>query len=530
MEPLTWPHSRCCWFSASAVSHTFLTQQLMWPHSRCCWFPDSAVPFTPARQTAIRGTIPDAINSPFYLQDFDAAENELSGSIPSALFMDAYRSRRIYLHCNRLTGILQTLKNAGVFTASGNMLEGSLPNSLHLNLEVLDLSGVVGRGRGLSGPLPPAIRQNSHLSILTLANQQIRGGIPSFKSSLSLLALQNNRLKVLYDPNCADNASSTVILLHNNLLSCNVPMRGRTSAKTSLIAIGNRLRYPRNFPAWVLEYERDPLLWTSGADGMCLVMKISGAIGLLVFVVVLKLGLATPLRAMSVWQIGPATHLWVVKAASNLNTCMAIDSAMAAVFIVFLLSWDFWYVCPQTLAILSACSRSGALIRTLVFLCWCKLCFHALAVEHLTMDYEKQKQKKWTAKMLWKRWLLWLVWCVLTVVPFNMCYLVSSRQVRPGHSSSWKECVVNPESCHWGHSRIGGQLHPAISCRQNYVAEACLYYSIWPSHELCDSHCNRHLSRHRMPWKMGVIVEDMPKQQSAVPKTFAMQQRESPRL
>ena len=85
------------------------------------------------------------------------------------------------------------------------------------------------------------------------------------------------------------------------------------------------------------------------------------------------------------WQIGPATHLWVVEASSNLSTCMVTDSAMAGVFIVFLLSWDLYYVCPQTLAILSACSRSSALIRTLVFLCWCKLCFHALAVEHLTL-------------------------------------------------------------------------------------------------------------------------------------------------
>ena len=85
------------------------------------------------------------------------------------------------------------------------------------------------------------------------------------------------------------------------------------------------------------------------------------------------------------WQIGPATHLWVVEASYNLNTCMAIDSVMAAVFIVLLFSSELWYVCPQTLAILSACSRSSALIRTLVFLCWCKLCFHALAVEHLTL-------------------------------------------------------------------------------------------------------------------------------------------------
>ena len=105
--------------------------------------------------------------------------------------------------------------------------------------------------------------------------------------------------QVLSDLNYLDSESSSVILLHNNLLSCSVPMCGNASVKTSLVAIGNRLRYPNEFPAWVHEYERDPLLWTSGADGMSLVMKINGAIGLWIVVVVSKLGLATPLRAMS---------------------------------------------------------------------------------------------------------------------------------------------------------------------------------------------------------------------------------------
>ena len=261
--------------------------------------------------------------------------------------------------------------------------------------------------------------------------------------------------------------SGTVILLHNNLLSCNVPMSGSTSAKTSLLAIGNRLRYPKKFPAWVLEYERDPLLWTSGADGMSLVVQISGALGLLIFVVVLKLGLATPLRAMSVWHIGPASHLWVVKAASNLNTCMVIDSAMAAVFIVFLLSWDFWYVCPQTLAILSACSRSGALIRTLVFLCWCKLCFHGLAVESLTMDYEKQKkQKKWTAKILWKRWLLWLVWCVLTVVLSMFAILYQVAKSVPGTLQAGKSLSLTLKACIGAiQALVGNSILPYLAGR-----------------------------------------------------------------
>ena len=344
------------------------------------------------------------------------------------------------MHRNRLTGALQTLKTVIYLTASDNMLEGNLPNTFRSDLRVLVLSGVVGRGRGLTGKLPPALRPLSELLMLTLANQQIHGGILSFKSTLSLLALHNNQFKVLSDLNFVDSESMTTILLHENLLSCNVPTCGNASAQTSLVAVGNRLRYPNGeFPAWVHKHERDPLLWTSGAEGMSLVLKISGATSLFIFVVISKLGLAKPLRAMSGWQIGPETHLWLVKASSHLNTCMAMDSAVAAVFIVFLLSCDFDYVCPQTLAIFSACSRSSALIRTLVFLCWCRLCFRALAVEHLTTEYEKQK-KKWTAKMLRKRLLLWLVWSVLTLLLSTLALLYQVAKSIPGFSKLERSC------------------------------------------------------------------------------------------
>ena len=94
--------------------------------------------------------------------------------------------------------------------------------------------------------------------------------------------------------------AKTMVLLYENLLSCNFPICSNASVKTSVIAIGNKLRYPKGeFPAWVLEYERDPLFWTSGTDGMSLVLMISGAVGLLVFAVVSTLGSDGLLRAMS---------------------------------------------------------------------------------------------------------------------------------------------------------------------------------------------------------------------------------------
>ena len=124
-----------------------------------------------------------------------------------------------------------------------------------------------------------------------------------------------------------------------------------------------------------------------------------------------------PLR--SAWPIGPATHLWVVKASSYVHACMAMDSPLVAIFIALLLSkTSDLHVCPQTLAIVSACSRSSTLIRALVFLCWCKRCFHSPAVEHLTvMEGVRQKKKKSTDVKLRKQWLLWYILMMVLSTP-----------------------------------------------------------------------------------------------------------------
>ena len=60
-------------------------------------------------------------------------------------------------------------------------------------------------------------------------------------------------LKVIPDLHLVDNASTTAILLHDNFLSCYVPWCGNAHARTSVIAIGNRLRRPKKgkFPAWM---------------------------------------------------------------------------------------------------------------------------------------------------------------------------------------------------------------------------------------------------------------------------------------
>ena len=280
------------------------------------------------------------------------------------------------------------------------------------------------RNRGLNGPLPSALCQASHLKMVGINNHQMEGAIPSFTGTLSLLALHRNRLKILPDLHLEDNASTTAVLLHDNELSCYVPRCGDVSVSTSIVAIGNRLRHPKGkFPAWVSKYERDPLFWVSGFEGISLLLKITGAVSFFASVMAWKLDKRRWLRAISEWQIGPVAHIWLVQISSHLCSCLMKESLLAVVFLMLLLFWDV-YACPEALAMASACLRSSALLRVLVFLCWCQLAFHSLAVEHLIMECKNQKEQ-WTEKMLTKRLFSWLLWCF-----WQWCFQASLDSIR----------------------------------------------------------------------------------------------------
>ena len=388
-------------------------------------------------RNTLSGTIPAAWTCPGLTPVFSAHGNQFAGSIPSGM-MRSHNAKnlKVLIHGNRLTGTLPVLKGVVLLTASGNLLEGRLPGTISSQLAMLDLSGVPGRGGGMNGPLPQALCQASDLKVMTMANQQMDGGIPSFTSSLSILALFKNRLNILPEIHFENNVLKTAILLHDNLLSCSIPACDNVAARASLIAIGNRLRYPKGeFPAWVLKYEHDPLFWVSGTDGTCLMLKTSGVVGLFMLVVFWKLGSTQLLRVMSGWQIGPATHLWIVKAMAHVHACLVMAVLLAVVFFMFLLSWDL-FACPQTLVLASACLRSSALIRTLVFVSWCKLSVHSPAVEHLTTKAENQS--KGTARIAMKQFLLWLLWCGLTVVLSTVTILYQVGKSVPGSLQTGK--------------------------------------------------------------------------------------------
>ena len=244
-----------------------------------------------------------------------------------------------------------------------------------------------------------------------------------------------------------DDASRTAILLHNNMMSCSVPRCGNAKVRASIAAIGNRFGHASKseFPVWVSKYERDPLFWVSSNEGLYLLRKIIGAVLLFVLGMAWKLRNAHWLSTMLKWQIGSGDRLWALQASSHLISCLVKESISAAVFLMLLLSWDM-YSCPETLTLVSACLRSSSLIRALVFLCWCKLTFYSLTVEHLMMEGENH-EKQWTAKMLRKRFLLWLVWCLLTLVLSSVAMLYQVSHSIPGFLPAGKIWSLGLKLC-----------------------------------------------------------------------------------
>ena len=424
-------------------------------------------------RNSLSGTIPAAWTCPGLAPIFSAYDNQFSGSIPTVIVRSHNANNiRVLVHGNRLTGTLPCLEGVVLLTASGNLLEGRLPGTISSKLAMLDLSGVPGRSGGMNGPLPRALCQASDLKVMTMANQQMDGGIPSFTSSLSILALFKNRLNILPEIHFENNVLKTAILLHDNLLSCNIPVCDNVVPRASLIAIGNWLRHPKGeFPAWVLKYEHDPLFWVSGTDGTSVVLKTTCALGLFMLVAISQLGRTQLLRVTSGWQIGPATHLWIVKATAQVHVCLVMAVLLAVVFFIFLLSWDL-FACPQTLVLASACLRSSALIRTLVFLSWCKLSVHSPAVEHLTTKVENQR--KWTARMAMKQFLLWLLWCGLTVVLSTVAVLYQVGKSIPGSLQAGKILSLGLMVCVGGaQGLIVNNIVPYLASKMTLQKHIC---------------------------------------------------------
>ena len=134
-----------------------------------------------AHENGLEGPIPQAVGALTDLSTFTANYNELSGSIPSGPFIrsgwEDFEQAFVCIHRNRLTGTLPAVKFALVLTASENLLEGGLANPFDSQLQVLDISGLLGGSGGLIGHLHPALCRATDLKILAIARQQMYGSI-----------------------------------------------------------------------------------------------------------------------------------------------------------------------------------------------------------------------------------------------------------------------------------------------------------------------------------------------------------------
>ena len=209
------------------------------------------------------------------------SENRLSGSIPIGL-LRLKRLDILVLHTNKLSGSIggvpailcshfvvfenhltgclpPNLLAIEELAASGNMLEGTMPESINPDLlRLLAMSGQPGHIAALRGCLPIVMSRCVSLHVLVASWQALEGIIPPLAGTLEMLILQNNNFKIMSDARFEERGNGgSAFLIHNNLLSCDLPQCGNTSVKISLSGLGNHLFYPRKgFPAWVLSFRQ----------------------------------------------------------------------------------------------------------------------------------------------------------------------------------------------------------------------------------------------------------------------------------
>ena len=258
---------------------------------------------------------------------------------------------------NYLTGSLPpNLVHVSCLIASGNMFEGTIPLMVNSRLQILDLSRRPCGTGGLRGQLPHLLsRLWGGGVVLAAAYQRLEGIIPHMKASLLKLGMHHNEFQVMSDLRFGDERGS-VVLVHNNLLSCHLPLCGNTTAKMSLSGLGNQLSRPTGgFPAWVWNKERDMLLWVNDREGVTSLLKITLASCIAVFAASCQLG-HNILPSMSRWSADPQHYVLALSAPKSRDFC---DCDSFVCLSVSLLAWvrAATGACPRLLLAPQSVSR-----------------------------------------------------------------------------------------------------------------------------------------------------------------------------
>eukprot|EP00971_Amphidinium_carterae_P310170 6163536-Amphidinium_carterae.1 len=101
------------------------------------------------------------------------------------------------------------------------------------------------------------------------------GFLPAFATTFEVLALFGNSLKG-HLPEMHMDEYFTIILVHDNMFSCNLPLLGGKKAGGVVLALlGNSIKHPNAFPPWISPDERGEFFCVSNRHVYQLVLKLS---------------------------------------------------------------------------------------------------------------------------------------------------------------------------------------------------------------------------------------------------------------
>ena len=351
--------------------------------------------------------------------------NMLAGTIPFGFTV----SGAVGIQKNKLIGSLPPDAISDTTTeliCSGNRLEGTLPQVYRRSrttgerntLKFLDVSGMLGSASRLRGPLPGTLARARDLSLLLAHNQELQGNIPALSGTLNMLVLHRNRLKAMPGRLLLSTKEGyySVILLHENLLSCDLPRLRTCGAMISIAALGNHLSYPTDgsFPTWVSPVEKEGLFWISKTEGRMFGLKLIIALSLFGCAVRMQFTSKLAWEAVSRWRtaIGPS-GVFAQAICCQLSEMLGM-ALWAVTFLAILLNWDLYH-CPRALALASACLRENTGVRVIAVLTWATQLLRLRTGRHDKSRRQDLERGEHFCKRIWCKRIQLIAWVPLTL-------------------------------------------------------------------------------------------------------------------
>ncbi|VVA39963.1 PREDICTED: probable [Prunus dulcis] len=178
------------------VSHNSLVGELF-PHDGMPYF-DSLETFD-ASYNQLVGPMP-SFNFVFSLRTLRLGSNQLSGSLPEALFQESSMLlSELDLSLNKLEGPVRSITSATLkkLNISSNKLSGSLPAMVG-HCAIIDLSNNM-----LTGNLSPIRRWGNYIEVIQLSSNSLTGSLPNETSQflrLTSFKISNNSLEGALPP------------------------------------------------------------------------------------------------------------------------------------------------------------------------------------------------------------------------------------------------------------------------------------------------------------------------------------------